>query len=277
MKKIILSLFILCLSFLCCACDGDVTRELRHSGFSVGSEFICDAFYPKNKDDTSYQKIRYYTGNHIITEQGKIYEVSTQQQYANKSNCKVADTNIEVEAIFDNKVVKAKDGKFYYLFADNATTPYSEITESDNSYQIYKLLLKPETTVKVITADSSAGLYYVLKNDGNIYGYTLNSADRNSPLTITSTNLIYNKADYGSENLVDFNYVGDNGATFVRSNTRAFKMSATNAEECQKYVDVACKYQMEEFTAYSKYKDNIIAYNGSTLITKYKLIFTMGY
>ena len=278
MKKIFkYSVFMILVLIFCSACDGDVTRELRHSGFNVGNEFVCDAFYPKNKDDLNYQKIKYFTGSHIITEQGKIYEVSMQQQYANKSNCKVADTSIEVIAIFDNKIVKAKDGKFYYLFADSATTPYSEVTSSDNSYQVYDLLLKPESTIKVITADSSSGLYYVLKNDGNVYSYTLSSSDRNSPLSITSTNLVYNKADYGSENLVDFNYVGDNGATFVRSDTRAFKMNATNAEECQKYVDVACKFQMEEFTAYSKYKDSIIAYNGSTIITKYKLIFTIGY
>ena len=52
--------FIFLMSFIllfCSACDGDVTRDLRHDGFNYGSEFNCKYFFPADKEDTSYKKI----------------------------------------------------------------------------------------------------------------------------------------------------------------------------------------------------------------------------
>lgn len=260
--------------FLCSACDGDVTRAIRHDGFNVGNDFVCDAFFSDDKDVTEYEKIKYLTGSNIITEKGRIYEVSMGQQYANESNCKVADTKIEVVAIFDNKVVKASDGKLYYLIADNQSEPYTEVTDNDSSYLLYDLLLKPEGTIKVMTVNSNDGVYYVLKNDGNVYNYTVTKTDRYTPPTISSTALMYNKSDYGSD-IVDFNYAGNSGATFVRTDKKAYKMSATNSKECSKYVDVECDYKLEEFSSFSEYRDYIVAYNGSTVITNYGRTFNV--
>lgn len=275
MKRIIICGLTLSLVLLCCACNGDVTRALRHSGFNVGSEFVCEPFFPKKKDDYSYDRVKFLTDSHIINEKGKIYEVSFGQLYANKANCKKAETTIDVVALFDDRIAKSSDGKYYYLVAANNVVPYTEVTDADNSYAIYDILLRPEGTKKVITADSSNGLYYVLKSDGSVYGYTLNKADRNSPIQITETSLIYNKVDYGGDDIIDFNYAGDSKATFVKTATKAFKMDAENAEECYKYADVECNYKMSEFTAYEEYFDNIIAYNGKTIITKYGKVFSV--
>ena len=71
--------FIFLMSFIllfCSACDGDVTRDLRHDGFNYGSEFNCKYFFPADKEDTSYKKIKYITGTHIIDTNGKLYEIS---------------------------------------------------------------------------------------------------------------------------------------------------------------------------------------------------------
>lgn len=262
--------------FFCCACDGDVTRALRHEGFAYGSEFVCDPFFPKDKEDTSYEKVKYLTGTHIINQQGKIYEVSLTQQYANQSNCRAVDTNIEVVAIFDNKIVKSTDGKLYYLYTDsNKGNAYAEVTAADNSYQLYELLLAPEGTVKVQTVDSSSGLYYVLRNDGNIYGFTVAKADRNAPLSIAGTSVVYNKNNYSGD-IIDFLYSGNSSSTFVMTTDKAYKMSAENIDECSKFVDIACKYQMKEFSAYTEYRDYFVAYNGTTVITTYGRIFNVG-
>lgn len=256
----------------CSGCTGNITRDIRHAGFSIGDTFKCKYFFPADKDDTSYKKIQYLTGNHIISTEGKLYEVSLGQKYSNDQNCKEADTQLVVKAIFDSNIIKATDNKYYYIVGQNDVKSYSEITEADNSYLIYDLLLKADDIVKVITADSSNGIYYVLRTDGNVYSYTVSRTDRNSPPAITSTSIVYSKNDYGST-IIDFNYAGESIATFVKTNEKVFRMRVTNSSECGKYADVQCTYSMQEDETLATYKDNIIAYNGSTLITDYNQIF----
>ena len=268
--------FIFLMSFIllfCSACDGDVTRDLRHDGFNYGSEFNCKYFFPADKEDTSYKKIKYITGTHIIDTNGKLYEISLGQSYANDQNCKEAETQIEVKAIMDGSIVKGTDNKYYYLTAQNNVIQYSEVPTTDNNYYTYDILLKSEDVIKVVTANSSTGLYYILKNDGNVYGVVVSRADRNSPAEITSNAIVYNQADYGGA-ITDFNYAGESTTTFVRTASKLYKMYMTNSAECSKYADVTCKYEMKEDETFNKYSDRIIAYSGSTLITDYKRVFS---
>ena len=275
MKKILKISVIMCFIVLfCTACNGDVTRALRHDGFAVGGEFICDPFFPKDKEDTSYDKIKYITGMHIINSEGKIYEYNLQQTYMNKMNCKVADTQLVVKAIFDNRIIKATDNKYYYLVGENSVSPYTAVTSGDNNYDIYDLLLKGEDVIKAQTANSNTGTYYVLKTDGNVYSITIQKADRNSPAAITSTSVIYNKNDYGNT-IIDFNYAGDSANTFIRTTDKVFRNRVTNSDECTKYADIQCTYAISEAESFTEYRDRIIAFNGSTLITDYKKIFTV--
>lgn len=271
-KKCLFGLLILLIIGCCSACDGTVTRALRHDGFTYGDEFVCDPFFPKDKEDTSYEKIKYLTSSHIINDKGKIYEMSLGQKYSNDLNCKPADTNIEVVALFDNKVVKATDGKFYYLATDNNTVAYSEVSNQDRSYLVYELLLNPEGTIKVITVDDSAGLYYVLKSDGNVYGFTVAQNDRKSPPSIANITIVYNKNNYDGD-IIDFNFAGESPATFVRTTNKIYKLYAENGDDCNKYADVVCDYKMKESDSYTEYKDYYLAYNGYMLITTYGRVF----
>lgn len=275
MKKIKFVILAVLILVCCSACNGTITREIRHAGFSMGDTFTCDNFYPKEKEDTNYEKIKYFTGSHLINSEGKIYELSLGQKFANDQNCKVSDTNIVVKAIFDDKIVKGIDNKYYYLVGSNDVSSYSVIPETDNSYLIYDLLLKADDVIKVITANSSTGLYYVLKDDGNIYGYTISKKDYNSLPTVTSTTVAYSKNDYGAK-IIDFNYAGESLNTFLRTDDKIFRMKITNSEECNKYADIKCNYQMLEDEIFNTYKDVIISYNGNTLITNYKQMFTVA-
>lgn len=275
MKKIKFVILAVLILVCCSACNGTITREIRHAGFSMGDTFTCDNFYPKEKEDTNYEKIKYFTGSHLINSEGKIYELSLGQKFANDQNCKVSDTNIVVKAIFDDKIVKGTDNKYYYLVGSNDVSSYSVIPETDNSYLIYDLLLKADDVIKVITANSSTGLYYVLKDDGNIYGYTISKKDYNSLPTVTSTTVAYSKNDYGAK-IIDFNYAGESLNTFLRTDEKIFRMKITNSEECNKYADIKCNFQMLEDEIFNTYKDVIISYNGNTLITNYKQMFTVA-
>lgn len=269
---VILGLFVL---FCCSACKGNITRDIRHAGFSVGGTFNCSRFYPKDDEDVAYEKIMYFTGNHVINTNGKIYELSLGQKYANNENCKEADTGLTVKAIYDNKIIKATDNKYYYLESSNNVSSYSNVPVTDNSYGIYDLLLKENDVVKAVTADSSSGLYYVLKSDGNIYSYTISRQSHNDPLYITSIMIVYDKNDYGSR-IIDFGYAGDSLNTFIRTEEKIYRMRIMNSDVCGKYADVKCEYQLVEDEIFNTYKDVIISFNGSSLITNYKQIFNVA-
>ncbi len=274
MKNLLKICLVVAFVFLCTGCDGTVTRDIRHAGFSVGNKFECGKFYAKDKNDNYYIKIRYFTGSHVIDEDGEIYEVSLSQNYSNGENCIKAQTIVHVDAIFDNKIVKGIDGKYYYLAPQNDLPSYSPIPTTDNSYTVYDILLKDKDVVKVVTADSSKGLYYVLKRDGNVYGYTISSQSHNTPARLSSITIIYAKEDYGGD-IIDFNYAGDSLATFVRTDKQLYRMMINNTKECSKYADIPCDFSMREDTVLEKYASRIIAYNGSVLITDYKTIFSV--
>ena len=272
-KASLLSLVVI----LCCSgCNGNVTRTIRHAGFNMSNKFECDAIYANDKNDTSYEKIKYYTGNHIITTSGKLYEVSPSQPYANKQNCKEADTKIREQANLDYNIIKGDDNKYYYLFGQSEVAAYTEVTVENKDYQLYNLLLKDPDVKKVTTVDSNNGVYYSLKDDGNVYKIVVGRNDQNSPLQITSMTIAYDYNDYGSK-IVDYNYAGEQSIyTFIRTENKLYRVRIINSDECSKYADIQCKYKLEEDKAYLEFKDRVIAYNGNFLMTDYKQTFVVA-
>jgi len=273
MKKLLkISILLFLTVIICTGCEGDVTRDIRHEGFSVGDqEIVCEPFFREENRET----IKYLTADRIITSNGTIYELSLGQKYSSNSHCRIADTNLKVVSIFDDKVFKAEDGNLYSLTGQNNGGDYKQITSSDNSFALYDLLLKPADVVKAQTADSSNGIYYVLKTDGNVYAVSIAKANYNAPPAIVGSVVVYGKDSYGGD-IIDFNYAGDSGATFVRTANKVYRMKASNAEQCSKYVDIRCEYQMMEAPVFEEQRDFIAAYNGSMIITTYKKYFTLA-
>lgn len=267
-KKFLILSLVVFIILLTTACEGDVTRALRHEGFNVAGDIECKMLYNGKEGE----KIKYYTGSKLITEDGKIYDYSNERKFSSGSNCRLANTDLRVAALFDYSVFKATDGKIYLLTTNNGALEYQEVTDADNSYRIYNLLLTPADTVKVITADSTKGVYFVLKNDGNVYAYSIVQGDGNTA-SVSGTTVVYSKDDYGAP-IVDFNYAGESAATFVRTNAnKVYFMKPTNAKECSQYADVKCNYEMEESPTFEKYYDYILVYNGQTVITTYSRMF----
>lgn len=260
----------------CSACNGNVTRDIRHAGFSLsGDEFICEPLFPDDDEDTDYEKIKYLNSSFVITNSGNIYELSMGQKFSNDKNCKKANYDLGITAIFDDKIVKAENGKYYYIVSENNVAAYSEVTVNDNGYEIYNLLLTDSTILKVMTVDQSNGVYYVLKNDGNVYKYVVTRTSSQEAYSIVSTAIIYNKNDFGGA-IIDFNEAGENPNTYIRTNNAIYRMQATNKEKCTKYADIVCKYKLKKDTTLTEYKDRLLGYNGSLLITDYGRVFSVS-
>lgn len=274
-KRYLKFAFVCLLVFICTGCTGDITREIRHAGFSMNGKFVCNKVFASKKAPAE-KTIKYLTGSHMITDDGEIYEVSFGQFFSNRQNCKEADTKLKVKAIFDNTVIKAEDGKYYFLFSNADVAAYTELTSTNQEYEKFNAILSDNEVVKVSTVDSNAGVYYVLKTDGNIYKYTLGRVNQNTPLSVSRVAVVYDKMDYGSE-IVDFNYSGEKSvSTFIRTKTKFTRVVVTNFKECNKYADVACKFEMKDDEVLNKNKDYIIAYNGSTLLTNYGQLFNVS-
>lgn len=276
MSKIKYIIFVILLTFILTGCNGNVTRDLRHDGFSISSsEFTCNYLMPENEKDTSTKKIDFMNDRFAVDEDGTLYEVSLGQKYSNNQNCKKASFDKKVVALMDDTIIKAEDGKFYYAPGNNNNTSYSEVTVNDNSYQIYQMLLSEETSKKVMTANQSTGSYYVLSTDGNIYNYVITRADYNSPYVLSEKKVAYYKVDYNSS-IIDFYYnASSNSMIYIKTEEEIYRLQATNAEECSKYADVSCKYKLKKDETLTKYyKDKILYYGPSILITTYGKIFT---
>lgn len=266
-RKIKVGMLILVIAGMCCGCGvlyASTTRDIRHSGFSLsGAEFECPELFPSSN---GYTTIEFLTSTHAITNDGNVYSLSLSQVYSNEKNCMASTLSTTVVSIFDSKVVKGRDGKLYYLTAVDKSPAYSVVPTSDSDYYLYKLILGDENVVKVVSVDQSSGIYYVLKNDGNVYNYVVSKNGNN--VSLTSTSIVYNKNDYGGS-IVDFNYAGKSSTTFIRTNTQIYRMIAQNKEQCTKYVDIECEYRMELDEGLSKHMDKILGYSGSLLITTY--------
>ncbi len=279
MKKIFSCIIIVVMVFMATGCKNrETTSGIRHAGFALSSiEFNCTEFMPADEEDTNYTKIWFYSDSKIITEYGVIYEVALDSEFSNGQSCMQANFTKKVTAILDDKIARADDGKLYYLVANGNAAAYSVVTSDDSSYQIYQILFKDPETTKIVTVDSNSGIYYLLKRDGNVYKYVISKANSsNETPKLIESSIVYSKAAYGS--ILDFSYSLTNlGTNYIRSNTKLFRNIASNSEECSKYADIQCHYEMRQDTDLYQYMDKVIAYNGSTIITSYGSIFSLSY
>ncbi len=268
-KRIKLVVIFIGVLFLCGGCDmanANVTRDIRHSGYSVSSaEFECPALLPSDK---GYERIKFFSNTFAITTEGRFYELSLAKKYQNGTHCKLTEnmSNVKVKAIFDNKVVRTSDGKMRYIVRNGDSPAYSEVPMTDGYYALYRLFFNDVSIIKVQTVDSNAGYYYALKEDGNVYKYTV--VKDNNGYTPVSNVHVYKKSVYGDQ-IIDFNHAGNASGTYIRTKSEIFRMKAQNAEECSMYADVTCEYKIEKDDNLSKHQDRMIGYSGTFLITDY--------
>ena len=254
MKKFKLLFLFIFMMFICTGCgDSEVTRDLRHSGFTMDKEpFNCKALIPDPSRQS--EKIKYLGSNYAITTNGVIHEISFGQKFSNDKHCMRANTELNVEAIIGEVVFKAKDNKIYY-FKGGQGVAYTEVPFSDSNYATYRFFFDDPAIVKVQSVGDSS--YYVLKNNGTVYNYVLKK--ERWGISLISSNTVYTAENLGSK-ILDFNYAGDESeATFVRTEDKIFRNEALNRKDCREYVDIVCEYEFAEVATLTKYYDRIMA------------------
>ncbi len=276
MKKIFYFTLLIILCFFITGCKGNITRTIRHSGFNLStSDFVCDYFVSKDENNFYNKKMKFLASNFIIDEDGQVYDMSLTRLYSNGQNCRISSFSVPIVALLDSSVGMGNDLKYYYMNANNNSSAYSEVDISDNSYGLYDVLFKIPLVVKIVTVNQNSGLYYVLKSDGNVYKYVITRGGSQNSFAIVSNEIVYSKEEYGF--ITDFNYSNSAiGTTYILSNEKFYKMVMTNRNECSKYADVECKYELkndEDLLAQKKY---ISGYNGGLLITNYGKVFNVA-
>lgn len=268
-KKMI---FITLLIPIITGCQGNITRDIRHAGFNLSDEkFTCEELIPT--DDKNMPIVTYIDENYAINEDNELFQISIGKKYSNNKNCKKTKSVGKVVSTIDNKILKSVDNKLYY--APTTNTIIKEILPTDENYILYQTLTNDPTIKKVQTIDNQKGIYYILKEDGNIYEYNLLKDINLNTYQITNTKILYNKEKYDGM-IIDFNYNFNNqNAIFVKTKNTYYRMLTQNEEECTKYIDVACEYKMKKDELLNSNKESIVHYNGSILYTDYNKIFKM--
>lgn len=273
MKKIkYIVLFLLVILLTGCSYKyASTTRGIRHSGFTLSSsKFKCDTIFSK---DVISDPVKFYAGTYLITENGNLFETSLSKLYSNEMNCRKADIPVKVSSVYGASIIKGIDNKFYYLTASEGIPLYGEVPQTDDEYNLYKILLGDSSILKAVCINSKSGIYYVLKKDGNVYQYTISK--NNQSYNLDNVVTIYSSDDYGS-NIVDFNYNGSSSTTFIKTESTYFRMLIENSEECYKYADVSCKYKMDIDRGLTDNYKRVLAYNGSSLLSTYGKVFTVN-
>ena len=280
MKKIFVLISILMFALVLTGCNGDVTRALRNDGFSVkDNKFKCSLLNLDGKEDddedNTSENVKFLVGDYAIGETGNIYQLSYDQLFSNDMNCKKVAT-IPTRAVLDETYILGEDGKYYYLSAGNGDTvvQFSEMPQEDENYQKLSLFFTGDVK-KAITVNSNINSYYVLKEDGAIYNYVLMQDKDTKAYFVKSDNVQFTSNSYDGK-IIDFYYAGDSAATFFRTPTSIYRNLVGNEEECSKYVDVPCEYEINIDTTLTENIDKIVIYNGRTLFTNYGRMFVVG-
>ena len=269
MKKVFVLISIMMFALVLTGCNGTVTRALRNDGFSVkDNKFKCSLLNLDGKEDdeedNTSEDVKFLVGNYAIGVSGNIYQLSYDQLFSNDMNCKKVAT-IPTKAVLDDKFILGEDGKYYYLNDDNGgvAEQFSEMPQEDENYQVLSLFFTGDVK-KAVTVNANINSYYVLTQDKDTKQYF-----------VKSDNVQFTSNSYDGK-IIDFFYAGDSTATFFRTPTSIYRNLIGNEEECSKYVDVPCEFEIAVDTTLTENLDKIVLYNGKTLFTSYGRMFTVG-
>ena len=251
MKKKI-SLICLCSIFLLgiCGCNNNENNN--------GNELIrvlkCNVL----------NNIKYSFDNYFITNDNDLYVLNINQLYSNNENCKKINND---EKIIKLMSAREKANNYYKYFVlddkgniyninNNELTLYTDIKNENYDVPVFETFQDDNIV--------SQYLYFALKKDGNLYWYEeiFQRQDKNKLVLLKK---------YDNEIILEYSliniqqgYIG-----YIKTDKAFYTTKAINQEQCEKYADVECQYEIVKNEKLTDIYDDISIYRlDSTYITK---------
>ena len=264
-KEKILFIFIMCIFLAGCRKNNDIESEQTllydlqkvNKNFKlVEKDFICNELNEKSIVE----------GNIFVSDK-KIYSLSLQKIYSNGSNCiEIGELQPDRYAkyISRGKIVDNTGGIYRQKdkARDDDYNPEKEEYKYDDSYKSNIVELYGYNSI--FSGNNYANDFYradvVIFNGENLIGY-YSGVD-----TLTSYDEIINIDNILNEKIIFiYGYIIKTDKNFY-----IVVSKKVNADECDKYADIKCKYEyyLEKSNILSNYYDLILNINGSTIITK---------
>lgn len=256
------------------------------------------------KDD-----IVHYDNNIFITKDNKIYAISS-SLYTNNTNCKQLLPELKFKQAVGSEYYTV-DNEAYTYSSSNSTLSESTYTYNQEFYEFLFNYYKDNTNWNIYTGTNIegidrtlnqstnknsiytyvtfAGTTYALRN-GNIYvdafkKTTVNNyktGKKSTKYELVNSVLIYSKSDFDGE-VIAITKSGSiandkNQLPIVVKTTNGYYMLAkTNAEQCDKYQDVECIYEMKNSEFLSKYYTQFKYVGNNFLIDNDGIVYRLPY
>lgn len=255
------------------------------------------------------EDIVHYDNNIFITKDNKIYAISS-SLYTNNTNCKQLLPELKFKQAVGSEYYTV-DNVAYTYSSYNSTLTESNSTynrefyeflfdyyKDNTNWNIYtgtniegvdRTLNQSTSANNVYTYVTYAGSTYVLRN-GSIYvdsfkKITVNNYKTGKKTTkyeLVNSVLIYSKSDFDGEVIA----ITKNGTTasdtnqlpiVVKTTNGYYMLAKTNAEECDKYQDVQCVYEMKNNEFLSKYYTQFKYVGNNFLIDNDGVVYRLPY
>lgn len=220
--------------------------------YFVSKELKCDAL----------DNIKLLTSDRLITKDNEIYDISFDKLFSNNQNCKKIETNINISNIRDGFIF-SKDNKFYNI------SDFEEVGITDR-LQIYLL---DKNIIKIIESDYdeiNGKINLLVFKNNNIYKqtYNLNLANGNRIITFENEELYKSLEEYGNIKHITFEphlYTNsDKNIQLWKSTIKTiisdkgyYYLNEVKTDECTKYVDIECEFELKESETYKRFSKDI--------------------
>lgn len=265
MKKFLISLFIL----LVTACSNNQENPYNsqndneqnlESSLSSKYEFksiTCDKI--KDKIDAIETDTIYING--------KTYRFNPNQLFSNNQNCIEIENADYDKLIFSDTngvILEKNDILFHIVNNDGNYTRVDEFDEDASFFGVFKIAKALMNFEGILGYTLGNDGLYVLKEDGNVYLFSMKWNDNSSTYTVKDLNkIVYNFEDYGKIKYIyhnsNFNKTDENLVLYTENGL--YNIQDIETEECLKYADISCKREIIKISEFDKFKDEIIYFD----------------
>ena len=256
MKKILLVFVcVIFLSFIC-GCsnqeNNNKTKQVKEQ-CSITREFQSKMKCPEMKD------IKHSGDGIFITNNGDLYEFSSDKYSTTNTNCRRVETDIKFDRIVKSTLITT-NGECYTYNNGILKQPTKEEVEMGRAWY-------GTNQMEIKLYNIKANIFYLADIDAekpDIYGYI----DNNNVYSVTYnwyTNQAEEKLIYTFPTDEEIEYV-TNG--YIITNKAYYVYGITNQKQCSTYADIECEYGLVKEEEKINCMDTILYVSNSLLVTK---------